>query len=216
MGAGPTLDELVVADDPATWRELGFAVEGDVCRIGAVRVRMAGRAAGRGIVSWALRGIAAVELDGLPTTRSGRPPCAGAAHPNATESVDHVVVLSPDFDRTVGAFESAGLELRRVREAGAGEHSFRQGFFRLGEVILELVERLDAPPGPAAFWGLVFVTADLDGAAARLGERVKAPHDAVQPGRRIATVRREAGLSAAAAFMSPDPRGRTPGAPAGG
>jgi hypothetical protein len=51
--------------------------------------------------------------------------------------------------------------------------------------------------------GLVISVADLDDAAARLGPWLGAPRDAVQPGRRIATVAPEAGLSVALALMTP-------------
>ncbi len=104
--------------------------------------------------------------------------------------VDHVVALTDALPRTTEALEDAGFELRRV----AGP----MAFFRFGECILELVERGPAP----ALWGVVFVVDDLDG----LGPLVGEPRDAVQPGRRIATVRREAGLSTAVAFMTPRPQ----------
>jgi hypothetical protein len=45
--------------------------------------------------------------------------------------------------------------------------------------------------------------------AAHLGELLGAAGDAVQPGRRIATLRREAGVGPAIAFMTPG-RGRAP------
>jgi hypothetical protein len=53
------------------------------------------------------------------------------------------------------------------------------------------------------FWGLTLVVDDLDAAAARLGDRVGPVKDAVQKGRRIATLRREAGLGVPVALMSP-------------
>jgi sensor domain CHASE-containing protein len=79
-------------------------------------------------------------------------------------------------------------------------------FRRLGPAILELVEAIDAPAGPARFWGLVVVVTDLEALAARLGDRLGSIRDAVQPGRRIATVRESAGLGQAVAFMSPEAR----------
>ena len=94
------------------------------------------------------------------------------------------------------------MPLRRIRHVEAGD--FRQGFRRLGPGILELVEARDAPPGPARFWGLVVIVSDLEALAVRLGDRLSAIKPAVQPGRRIATLRREAGLSAAVAFMDPE------------
>jgi hypothetical protein len=50
------------------------------------------------------------------------------------------------------------------------------------------------------------VVADLDALASRLGDLLGAIRDAVQPGRRIATLRETAGLGQAVAFMSPEPR----------
>ena len=44
--------------------------------------------------------------------------------------------------------------------------------------------------------------ADLDALATRLGDDLGAPRDAVQPGRRIATVRESAGLGLPLAFMT--------------
>ena len=54
--------------------------------------------------------------------------------------------------------------------------------------------------------GISFLVADLDATAAFLGDLLGTPRDAVQPGRRIATLGREAGLGPAIAFMSPDTR----------
>jgi hypothetical protein len=197
----PTIDELVVADPPEAWEALGFAVNGGECRIGTVRVRPAGPDAGRGVVGWSLRGVRGLDLDGLRTEQSSEPLAAPGTHPNGARALDHVVVLTPDLDRTTEALEAAGIRRRRVREAGP----LLQGFFRLGEVILEVVSGPDVPAGPARFWGLVVVVDDLDARARELDGLLGSVRDAVQPGRRIATVRREAGLGAAMAFMSPAP-----------
>jgi hypothetical protein len=53
---------------------------------------------------------------------------------------------------------------------------------------------------------LALIAADLDRTVARLGKHVSEIREAVQPGRRIATVRRSAGLAVAVALMSPDER----------
>ena len=58
---------------------------------------------------------------------------------------------------------------------------------------------------PARFWGLVVVVSDLDALARRLGPHLSPVKPAVQPGRRIATVRGSAGVSPALAFMTPEP-----------
>ena len=187
----------------APWERLGFAVDGDGLRVGAVRLRFPGGEPA-GIAGWTLAGAESADLDGLRTRlvseaeNAGEPP----VHPNGALRLDHVVVFTPDLDRTFAAFEVAGLELRRVRDAGTPEHPLRQGFFRLGETILEVVGDVE-PGGAARFWGLVVIVSDLDALAERLGDDLGAPRDAVQPGRRIATVRESAELGVPVAFMSP-------------
>jgi len=60
------------------------------------------------------------------------------------------------------------------------------------------------PAGPAQCWGLVFSVADLDELVSSWGDEVvSAPRPAVQPGRRIASLRRGAGVATAVAFMTP-------------
>lgn len=227
---GAMIDELTVADEASAWAEIGFAVEGDTCVVGTVRIRLAGRDSGKGLVGWSLRGLAdaggeggragEIDLDGLPTSISlPEPPGASApppdgvtgptVHPNGITALDHVVAISSDLDRTVAALEGAGLDLRRVREEPTPAGAPRQAFFRLGAEILEVVQ---APPEaiertggdrPAFFWGLAFVAPDLETTVAQLGEHASEVRDAVQPGRRIATLRRSAGLSLPVALMTP-------------
>jgi hypothetical protein len=208
----PTLDELTVADSPSAWAACGFAVDGEACVLGDVRIRLAGSDAGDGLVSWSLRGLAAPELDGLPTRRSDRRPPAGAAdHDNGVVAVDHVVAISPDLDRTVAALRAAGLDLRRVREEPTPAGAPRQAFFRVGTAILEVVqepeeavERGGGRQRPAFFWGLALVAPELEETVAFLGpERVGEARPAVQPGRRIATLRRGAGLALPVALITP-------------
>ena len=209
----PSIDELVLADDAEAWRRLGFTVEGDVVAAGTVRIRLAGRDAGRGVVDWSLRDIADAELDGLPTRRSSAPPAEWAPqHPNGSRQLDHVVAFSPALDRTIGALEAAGLELRMLREGPTPGGAMRQAFFRLAEVILEVIEQPEPPDrsAPARLWGAVFVVDDLEPLAELLGDDLGSARDAVQPGRRIATLRRSAGLAIPVAFITPEPEGRAP------
>jgi predicted RNA-binding protein with TRAM domain len=204
---GPTIAALDIADEPAAWAALGFAVDDYArCPIGQVELRLGAHGSG-GIVGWTLRDAAGEgDVDGLPTARASEPEEAEAApvHPNGARSVDHVVVFTPDADRTFAALTATGMELRRERAAGTPERPLRQGFFRHGEAIVEVVApRTPEGDGPARFWGLVVIVDDLDAAAALLGDRLGAVKDAVQPGRRIATVRREAGLGIPVALMTP-------------
>lgn len=214
----PSLDELTVADAPAAWRACGFEVEGDVCAVGETRVRLApDDGGGKGLVAWSLRDLEGTELDGLATTRSDRPPPAERpVHPNGVTALDHVVAISSDLDRTVAALQRAGLDLRRIREEPTPAGAPRQAFFRLGEPILEVVqapaEAIERTGGdrPAFFWGLAFVAPDLEATVASLGDRVSEVRDAVQPGRRIATLRRSAGLSLPVALITPAVKARQP------
>jgi catechol 2,3-dioxygenase-like lactoylglutathione lyase family enzyme len=206
-----TIDELRVADPPEAWAAVGFSVESDACVVGDVRIRLAGGGEGRGLTGWSLRGIEATELDGLATARSDRPPPGDAPpHPNGITALDHVVAIAPDLERTVAALRAAGLDLRRVREEPTPAGAPRQAFFRLGATILEVVqeppeaiERGGGPDRAAFFWGLAFVAPDLDATVAGLGDRAGEIRDAVQPGRRIATLRRSAGLGVPVALMTP-------------
>lgn len=209
MPERPTIDEIRLADEPERWRSLGFAVDGDELAIGAVRLRLLGVGAGRGMLGWSLRSVGSVDLDGLPTGLSDSPPPAGGEHPNGVVSIDHVVAFSPDLDRTVAALEAAGLPLRRIREESTPAGAPRQAFFRLGEVILECIQMPDAPDldrsRGAAFWGLALRVEDIDRTAELLGARLGHPRPAVQEGRMIATLSRDAGSTLPLAFMTPPP-----------
>lgn len=206
-----TIDELVVADPPEAWASVGFAVDPDAtCRIGTVRVRLVGSERGKGILGWTLRDVppATGDVDGVPTTVSDAGFAEPAAHANGVTHIDHVVLLSPDLDRTGAALRSIGLEPRRERDGELGGQPVRQVFHRLGEVILEVV---GAPgvhgDGPSRLWGITHVVADIDATARMLGERTAPVKDAVQPGRRITTVRtRELGMSVRTALISPHER----------
>jgi hypothetical protein len=202
------LVELELGGAAAPWERLGFAIAGDALQVGAVRLRFAGGEPA-GITGWTLAGARSADLDGLRTRLAAETEAAAELpdHPNGALRLDHVVVFTPDLDRTFAALESAGLDLRRVRDAGTPEHPLRQGFYRLGEVILEVVGDVE-PDGPARFWGLVVIVSDLDALAERLGDDLGAPRDAVQPGRRIATLRESAGLGVPVAFMSSEPNTR--------
>jgi catechol 2,3-dioxygenase-like lactoylglutathione lyase family enzyme len=168
--------------------------------VGSVRLRFEGPAAGKGILRWRLRDLAATELDGLPTERSDAPPAHGEKQPNGVVAIDHVVAFTPDLDRTTRALTAAGLDFRRLREEPTPAGGGHQAFFRMGDVILEVVHA--GREGPARLWGISFLVDDLDATVADLGDLVSEARDAVQPGRRIATLRREAGVGVAVAFMS--------------
>ncbi len=199
--SAPALIGLDVAGDADAWRQAGFAVDADgVCRIGHVRMQTG--VGEQGISGWTL----------------GDAPTADTAeHPNGTYLLDHLVVFTDDPERTTHAYADLGLEVRRVREIGGGR---TQTFFRAGEVIIELVGPVDESADERAarpsrgshvteqrFFGLSPAVHDLDACAELLGDRLGPIKDAVQPGRRIATLRHEAcGLTVPIAFMSAERR----------
>jgi len=201
------LTSIDLAADPGAWTAAGFAVDHSAVTLGAVRVRLVGADAGRGLVGWSFAAAPAGPLDGLPEPQTAPAPEPAPAHANGITAVDHIVAFSPDLERTVATLEAAGMDLRRRREGPTGAGSARQAFFRVGEAILEVVEH---PPhareagdtdAPARLWGLALLTPDLDATAATAGDLIGAPKDAIQPGRRIATFTREAALGAAVAVI---------------
>jgi hypothetical protein len=190
--------ELVIADAPAAWEALGFAPdEQGAFALAGLTVRLAGPAAGRGIVALRVAGAGAERPDGLPVVAAddgaGPAPGTASAHPNGAMAIDHVVAFTDDRDRTTGALAAAGGDVRR--RGGPPELPAPMAFVRFGELIVEVAQA----GGPPRFWGLGVTVADLDALA---GPLLGAARPAVQTGRRIATVRREAGLSTALALMS--------------
>ncbi len=203
-----TVDAIEVADPPDAWARAGFDVESDgVCRVGGVRIRLVGRERASGILGWALRGLPSDvgdDLDGIATTGSDAAIAEPAEHPNGVVGIDHVVWLSPNLERSVASLAAVGANPRREREGELGGRPIRQIFFRFGEVILEVVGSPEtASDGPSTLWGITYTVADIDATAAFYGDRTAPVKDAVQPGRRITTLRHEAfGMSVRSAMIS--------------
>jgi hypothetical protein len=177
------LAALDVAGEPDAWRAAGFNLDDD----GTIRTGHVALRTGRGE-----RGIPAWQLAGEPTTNP-------AEHPNGTVLLDHLVVFTDDPGRTTHNYETLGLPFKRERDIGNGT---AQRFFRAGEVIIELVGPIPDVVGER-LWGLAFTVRDLDACARLLGDAVGNIKDAVQPGRRIVTLRhKQCGLTVPVAFMS--------------
>jgi hypothetical protein len=197
------LRELVVGDDPGVWKEIGFTVEGDRCRVGHVDI-VFDPSVGKGIRTWTLVGDGEGDIDGVPTTWSDEGVDATGAHPNGIFEIDHVVLTTPDVRRTTNALEGFGIMAKRQRETGTYGAPALQTFFRLGQPILELIGPKE-PMGetPARFFGLAFTSEDLELTAKVMGGALHPSKDAVQPGRRIATLDKSAGSTIGIAIMSP-------------
>ena len=207
----PRLAQLVVADEPGSWASAGFTVSQRSVQFGHVSIALVGRSdhADGGIVSWGFSNLELddPDIDGISTTHVGeedRP----TNHPNGITALDHVVVMSPDGDRTASSLAAAGFDLRRVRDYVIGNRSMRQTFSWMGDVICELVSPQESDgSGPATIWGLAFTSDDLAGSCDYLGEKCTEAKTAVQPGRRIASLRhKDLGISVPTAILSPHPR----------
>ncbi len=174
-----------VGDSPERWEALGFEVIARAVLLPGVRLEL-----GAERMSAAIEGLSELAELALYQPEPWAP--VYSAHPNGALGIDHVVALTPDFERTAAQLERAGLPLKRIRDAGG----FRQGFRRLGGPILEIVEsdRVAAPE----WWGLTITVETFDELPADL---ISAPRAAVQPGRLIATAR-SAGTPLA--FMTPE------------
>jgi hypothetical protein len=114
----------------------------------------------------------------------GTPSDDKPTHPNGITAIDHVVLVTRDLEAKVAELVAGGFDHRP--KPGAP-----QAFFVLGPCLLEVVQA-----DGEGFWGITFTGTDLD----RFGGT---PKDAVQPGRRIVTVPREAGLGFPVAVITP-------------
>jgi hypothetical protein len=197
----PTLTSHRIRARPDRWRALGLTLdEAGRAEVGGIVIEIAADRAGEdGLRAWGWRDLPeGADLDGLVVDAEIQP-AARAPHPLGVVAVDHVVVTTGDMDRTVAAFDAAGLDRRRIREAG----EIRQAFYLAGSALVEVVGPAQADRAPARLWGLTFAVADLDAAAGSLGDLLGDVRDAVQPGRSIATATRRAGLGVPVALMTP-------------
>ena len=205
--------EITVAGNADAWSAIGLHVVDNQAVVGGIRLRFVDGPPA--VQSWTLADLPepVTDIDGLATIAAVDSPAAPTAnpttaadHPLGIVGFDHLVVMTSSLERTCDAIAAAtGEPLKRIREAGP----IRQGFHRLGEMIVEVVENAQVTGSTAGFWGFVWNVADLDAAADMLGaDLLTPPKAAVQPGRLIATVRSSAGLGIPMALMTvPPPRG---------
>jgi hypothetical protein len=208
-----TVAEILVDADADAWRAVGFHVEpspddphAGMVRLGGIRLRLTGGTTGGGITAWVLADApdaTITEIDGLRTTHGEPPDGPPQVHPNGVSSLDHIVINTARLEHTCEALAAAtDAPLKRIRDAGP----IRQGFHRLGELIVEVVTHPGITATAATFWGLACNVDDIDALFARCGDgSMSPPKDAVQPGRRIASFRIGAGLGTPVAVMTPRP-----------
>ena len=199
---------LTVTGDPDIWRSIGLTVSADgMVPLFGTSLRIVAPtdadADGQpGLAGWAFSGIPDVgDVAGFPTEVVDASSPMFASHELGASQLDHVVIFTGSMDDVSEAIEArTGCERKRVRDLG----EMQQGFHRIGRggLIVEIVQHADRDRS-TEMWGLVLIVDDLDAACALLGEdRISAPKEAVQPGRRIATIRQEVGLGTAVALMS--------------
>ncbi len=206
------LSELRLPDEPEAWKRLGFVVSGDTFDAGGLVVRLDPT---DDTPAWTFTrvddesgsaGTVELDVDGIPTLIESRaaPNRAGEStdpHPNGIVGVDHVVLTTPDGARTAAALAALGLELRRRRPTTMGGIEMEQWFYRPGTIVEVASPAAPHGDGPARIWGVTLVASDLPATVRHLGPLLSTPRAAVQQGRQIASVRREAGLRTRVAVM---------------
>ncbi|HBX76127.1 MAG TPA: hypothetical protein DEG43_00635 [Acidimicrobiaceae bacterium] len=212
--ATPTcrLTAVLLPDPAQAWTEMGFTLNEGSVQLGSVMITPRDDGANTCI------GIADPDppnstLDGLKVCHIT--PASGAVpeHPNGARSIDHLVVTTSDLSRFERAAELLGLDLRRRRDTNIFGQPSLQCFYWLGDTLLEVVGPATPVPGPpdATLWGITFVVNNLEATVGSLGPRAGTIRDAVQGGRRIATLRAH-GLwpSVRLAAMTPHERSHDP------
>jgi predicted enzyme related to lactoylglutathione lyase len=114
----------------------------------------------------------------------------GATH------IDHIVISSNDSSAVAQTFaDNLGIEIKR-KMIRPGTNA-QLAFAKLEDVIIEFAGPPQVTAGEevkAKLWGMVFAVEDIDAAVARLrglGYEVTEPSKAVQPGAKIAAVKRD-------------------------
>ena len=209
------LRRIAIGDDPSAWRAAGFDVLGNELRLGKVVIELVGSAGQRGFHGWAIDGVT-TDIEHIPRIQD--PPeqqtealaeTSSSSSLNAIFAIDHVVVTTNDVARTVASFERVGLQERRTTTTSTPMGERRQSFLWAGRVIIEVIGPVDAEladrnDGHASIWGLALVASNLQVTSQVLDSALSEPRDAVQPGRKIATMRtKELDISVPIVVMSP-------------
>ncbi|WP_233355959.1 VOC family protein [Henriciella aquimarina] len=135
---------------------------------------------------------------------------SASASPTAAQSLDHIVINTPNPDRALALYGAKlGLDLRLDRTAEQWKTRFL--FFQTGGLTVEIIHRLDEahdPAGPDTIWGLTWAVEDLPRAHARLSEaglQISEIRPGRKPGSHVFTVR-DGTLGVPTLFISHTPR----------
>lgn len=204
------LAELHIADVSSRWEDIGFYVFCGSSQLGNTRLLFEfddehADLTPNCITAWGLSGTTRTELveqnEGIKTfvgeQAVHQPNCR---HPNHATHIDHVVLNTPHLPRTLQTLEDAGFILKRVREAS---QKMDQAFYRLGDVILEVVGHPSKHSDePASLWGFICAVPNLEQTAVVVGEQLGSIRDAVQLGHKIATLTRNSPISVPLGFIA--------------
>ena len=146
----PRLLELRIHGPVDPWIDLGFDIQAPNesgspdsfarTRVGTTTLVFDDPSSAPAIAGWCFDSPTTTEpIDGLSVMAPAGDPTRPIVHPNGATSFHHLVVRTPNVQRTQSALERSGFDLRRVRDAGASDAPIVQSFYRLGEVILEVV-----------------------------------------------------------------------------
>mmetsp|Transcript_18933 Transcript_18933/g.61747 ORF Transcript_18933/g.61747 Transcript_18933/m.61747 type:complete len:230 (-) Transcript_18933:9-698(-) len=202
----PAVDELELdAGFRERWARL-FSLDG--C-IGGVRLRFSGSGGDGAVLSWTLSGAAADApecIGGLPTALAVKAPnISSSAHPCGALAIDHVVLRTTHIEQTASQLAACGLSRRKdIPNLHKGVSAV---LFLARNTIVELIgpattlgsaAAATGEPATAQVWGLTVVVPCVDEGLrnalgqALAGEILGRPRTAVQEGRRIAPLKRDA------------------------
>jgi len=108
--------------------------------------------------------------------------------------LDHAVINTPNPERAIAHY-GARLGIRFALDRTIEKFRTRFLFFKIGDVVLEVIDRMDAesaPAGPDSIWGLTWAVGDLEQAHARLtktGVNVSDIRTGRKPGTQVFTAR---------------------------
>lgn len=115
------------------------------------------------------------------------------------KGIDHIVFLTFDLKKLEESFQK--FQLFPLRKLEMKDRTYC--FFKVGDILLEFIEPTKdcQQLGVTRFWGIAF-RADVERVAQKLGEMVSPLKEAKQKGRRICTLKRDAGFPFPVAFIS--------------
>lgn len=191
----PAVTGVRVGGDSGAWSAAGFEVQGSTIQIGALTIEI----------------VSAATPPELVLGRDSGGSISRDPHSNGIDGIDHIVVMARTLDGLRGDIDEAGWTVRRERPTTMAGIEVVQLFVLAGEVLLEMIAPI-AGEGPVeGVWGLAVTSTDLGATSSWFAEHCGAEScgtvsEAVQPGRRIATLRHRAlGLPLPVAIMSPRP-----------